>query len=46
MTHQDIVDKLVELCPSTSWVLHGDTYDSLEWRDDPTIKPTAEQLGL
>lgn len=46
MDHEEIVAKLMEIRPHSQWNLRGNTYESLEWLDDPADKPTAEELGL
>jgi hypothetical protein len=46
MTHQNIIDKLIIICPGAHWNLRGNTYEGLEWLDDLSTKPTAEELGL
>lgn len=46
MTHKEIVERLQKDYLGSHWVLNGDTYDGLTWLDDPSTKPTAEDLGL
>lgn len=46
MTHKQIIQKLAEIRPGAHWNLTGVTYDGLEWLDDPSTKPTAEEIGL
>jgi hypothetical protein len=42
----EICDKLLSIRPGAHWNLRGDTYEGLEWLDDPSTKPTAIDLGL
>lgn len=46
MTHEQVVAIIVQLYPGSHWVLSGNTYDGFQWLDDPSTKPTAQQLGL
>lgn len=46
MTHSQISDKLLEIRPGAKWSLQGATYEGLTWLDDPSTKPTAEEIGL
>lgn len=40
----DIADALLSLAPGKNFTLIGDTYDGLEWLDDPKFKPSEEEL--
>ena len=42
MTHDEIVDALNSLVPTSKWQLSGDDYDDINWIDGN--KPTLEQL--
>jgi len=46
ITEHAIILKLWEIRPNTIWNLRSYTYEGLEWLDDPSTKPTAEELGL
>jgi hypothetical protein len=39
-----ITDALLTLRPSSQWVLRGDTFAGLEWRDTENACPTEEEL--
>lgn len=40
----DITHALTSLRPGELWVLIGDSYSGLEWKDS-TVKPTEEELN-
>lgn len=46
MTNDEICIQLQLIRPGAHWNLRGNTYAGLEWLDDPSTKPTAEELGL
>lgn len=39
----DLPAALVNLRPGASWVLEGDTYDKLIWKDENQTKPTEQE---
>jgi hypothetical protein len=40
-----MIDKaLFSLRPNSQWMLRGDTYEGIEWLDEPQIKPTKEEI--
>jgi hypothetical protein len=41
----DIGSALQFLRPKASWMLNGDTYDSLEWLDKTQTKPTEDEIN-
>lgn len=44
MTHEELVTKLRQIRPGANWNLRGNTYQDLEWLDDPATKPTAQEV--
>jgi hypothetical protein len=46
MTHEQICVWLQINKPGAIWNLRGNTYEGLEWLDDSSTKPTAEEIGL
>jgi len=46
MTHDQIVQKLLEIRPGSEWNLRKPEYDGLEWLDKLQSKPTQQELGL
>jgi hypothetical protein len=46
MTHIQICTWLETNRSGAHWNLRGNTYEDLEWLDDPATKPTAAEIGL
>jgi hypothetical protein len=46
MTLDELITALQTVRPGAHWNLSGNTYEGLVWLDDPSTKPTAEELGL
>jgi len=44
LTHAEITQALVSLCPGKEWTLSGDNYADLMWLSDDTA-PTLEQVA-
>ncbi len=44
MTQTEIANALIVLRPGAAWVVHGDTYDDIEWTDQVQIKPTLQEV--
>jgi primosomal protein N' len=40
----DITQILLKNYPEAEWVLHGSTYEGLDWLDEKQTKPTEEEL--
>lgn len=40
-----LAQALVYLRPGAEWLLHGDSYDELEWLDKNQTKPTLEEVN-
>lgn len=40
----DIVHALFSLRPGASWVLNGDEYEGIIWKDEIQTKPTKEEI--
>ena len=38
-----IPEALISLTPGAEWVLHGDSYEGLEWLDKLLVQPTEEE---
>jgi hypothetical protein len=43
---QTCVNLIESLQPNSHWTWTGEDYSGLVWLDDPSTKPTANQLGL
>lgn len=46
MTYREMVTYLQTNYLGSHWTLRGDTYESLEWLDDPSTKPTPQEFGF
>jgi hypothetical protein len=46
MTQDELDAKLRTVRPNGGWILRGNTYEDMEWRDETTPKPTKAELGL
>ena len=42
----DITHAIASLRPNSSWRIHNEDYDKLEWLDDVQVKPTLEEINL
>jgi len=40
----DASQALKNIRPNSSWSLSGNSYEGLEWFDDPSNKPTAQEI--
>lgn len=41
-----LADKILEIRPNAEFVVVGEVYEGIEWRDQVQTKPTKEELGL
>lgn len=41
----DILKALTSLRPNAEWVLNGDAYDGLDWKDHSQVKPTEAEIN-
>lgn len=41
-----ITKALEKLRPNAQWILAGDTYEGLDWRDTEQSKPTEDEVNL
>ena len=40
----DIVNALLTLRPNAKWIMNGDEYEGIEWKDETQSKPTKEEI--
>ena len=44
MTHNEIVEALLQIRPGAQWNLDGENINDLEWLDELQQKPTKDEL--
>lgn len=46
MKHDELIRGIEKCRPGAQWVLHGDSYEGLEWLSDKFPKPSLEEIQV